>query len=152
MKERHIKCDTVPQLADSIFSAIKTRIFDSIEVYTPSYWAIKAAFDTLDFEQGERFVMIKQQYIVHHLWKQNKIMQKKAKLNRINLKYIELDKTNIRYGVHKDGYPFALVSMHCSRNNKKFIISFVAMKVLDHWYIADELELKLPDEIPSFLR
>jgi hypothetical protein len=34
--ERHIKCDTVPQLADSVFSAIKTRIFDSLEVYTPS--------------------------------------------------------------------------------------------------------------------
>jgi hypothetical protein len=152
MKERHIRCDTVPQLADSIFSAIKTRVFDSIEVYTPSYWAIKAAFDTLDFEREERFVMVKQQYIVYNLWKQNKILQKKAKLHRINLKYIELEKTNIRYGFHKEGYPFAMVSMNCSKNSNKFVISFVAIKVLNHWYIADELTLKFPDEIPSFMK
>jgi len=148
--ERHIKCDTVPQLADSIFGAIKTRIFDSLEVYTPSYFTIKAAYDTLQLEQEDQFVLIKQQYLVHNLYKQHKTLQVFAKRNKINLKFIELDRKEIQYGVHKNGHPYAIVTLYCFRNNKKFTIHFVAMKALDHWYIADELKLALEKkEVPK---
>jgi hypothetical protein len=137
--ERHIKCDTVPQLADSVFSAIKTRIFDSLEVYTPSY-----------LEQEDQFVLIKQQYLVHNLYKQHKTLQVFAKRNKINIKFIELDRKGIQYGVHKNGHPYAIVTLYCFRNNKKFTIHFVAMKALDHWYIADELKLALEKkEVPK---
>lgn len=144
--ERHIKCDTVPQLADSVFGAIKTRLFDSLEVYTPSYFSIKAAYDTMNLDQSDQFVLIKQQYLIHNLYKQHKKLHIAAKKNKINLKFIELVSKDIQYGLHKDGYPFAIVTLHCARNNKKFDIRFVAMKVLDHWYIADELKLTLEDK------
>lgn len=145
--ERHIKCDTVPQLADSVFGAIKMRIFDSLEVYTPSYFTIKATYDTLHLEHEDQFVLIKQQYLVHNLYKQYKTLKVVAKRNKINLKFIELDRQEISYGVHKNGHPFAIVTLYCFRNNKKFTIRFVAMKALDHWYIADELKLELEKKV-----
>lgn len=141
MNERHIMCDTVPQLADSVFAALKLPRFDSLEVYTPSYLQIKATFDTLKLKQNDQFVLIKQQYLVHNLHKQFKELQITAKRNKINLKYMELTDKTIQYGVHKDGHPFAQVVLKCTRNNKKFEIRFIAIKVLEHWYIGDELKL-----------
>lgn len=141
MNERHIMCDTVPQLADSVFQALKLPRFDSLEVYTPSYPQIKATYDTMDLNQNDQFVLIKQQYLVHNLHKQFKELQIQAKRNKINLKYMELTDKTIRYGVHKDGHQFAQVTLKCMRNNKKFEIRFIAIKVLEHWYIGDELKL-----------
>lgn len=141
MNERHILCDTVPQLADSVFSALKLPKFDSLEVFTPSYPQIKATYDTMNLHQNDQFVLIKQQYLVHNLHKQFKELQIQAKRHKINLKYMELTDKTIQYGVHRDGHPFAQVVLKCTRNNKKFEIKFIAIKVLDHWYIGDELKL-----------
>ena len=41
-KIARIYCDTMPVLADSIFSAIRTRKFTEIEKYTPSLDDLKA--------------------------------------------------------------------------------------------------------------
>lgn len=147
--ERYIKCATAEQLADSVFSAIKTRIFDSLETYTPSYFTIKEAYDTLELNQNDQFVLIKQQYLVHNLYKDFKKLQVYARKNKLNLKFIELDRKELQFGKHRDGYPFAQVKLHVSRNNKKSIISFIAIQVLDNWYIGDELKMMPePKEMP----
>lgn len=140
-KDRPLHCTSPEELADSVFAALKRPLFDSLEQYTPSYHQIKLAYDTFHIEQHDQFVLIKQQYLVHNLNKQFKTMQVKAKRAKINLKFMEKTGVEIQKGVHKNGYPFAVVVLKCARNNKKFQIRFIAMEIAGRWYIADELQL-----------
>lgn len=139
--DRPWHCSSPEELADSVFSALRRPIFDSLEQYTPSYHQIKLAYDTFHIEQHDQFILIKHQYLVHNLNKQFKTMQIRAKKAKINLKFIEKTGVDIQKGTHKNGYPFAVVVLKCKRNNKVFNIRFVAMEIAGRWYIADELQL-----------
>lgn len=141
-KVPRIKCDTVPVLADSIFSAIKTRKFVEIEKYTPSLDDLMATYDTLDIEGTLKMVRIKHNYLVLNLKKQHTVMVKRAKAYKFSLRNMEEVERSIKYSETPDGHQYAQVLYLVKRGKKKFLVSFLAIKLIDHWYIGDHLKIR----------
>jgi|GEM_PF-5347525 len=141
-KLARIKCDTVPALADSIFSALKTKKFVEVEKYTPSLEDLLATYDTLDIEGTFKLVRIKHNYMVVNLRKQHAVMIKTAKAYKFSLRNMELVERSIKYNQTTDGHHYAEVLYLVKRGKKKYLISFLAIKLIDTWYIGDHLKLQ----------
>jgi hypothetical protein len=141
-KIARIYCDTMPVLADSIFSAIRTRKFTEIEKYTPSLDDLKATYDTLEIDGSLKMVRIKHNYLMVNLRKQHVTLLKKAKAFKISLRNVELIEQSITYNTTDDGHRYAQVLYLVKKGKKKYIISFLAIKLIDKWYIGDHLKIR----------
>jgi hypothetical protein len=141
-KIARIQCDTVPALADSIYKAIKTRKFAEIEKYTPSLENLMATYDSLEIEGTIKMVRIKHNYLVVNLKKQHVVMLKKAKAYKVNLRTVVKIEQSISYSETDDGHRYAEVLYLVKKGKKKYIISFLAIELLDIWYIGDHLKIR----------
>lgn len=141
-KIARIHCDTMPVLADSLFKAIKTRKFSEVEKYTPSLDTLMATYDSLDIEGTLKMVRIKHNYLMVNLRKQHVAMLKRAKAYKVSLRNVELIEQSIKYNKTDDGHEYAQVLYLVKKGKKKYIISFLAIKLIDHWYIGDHLKIR----------
>jgi hypothetical protein len=132
--------DTVPQMADSIWPLLVKEDYESFAKYTPSYEYLATTFDSMQISNNPGVILVKQRYILHNLQKQFFRLKKDAAKSKVKLKFLELDSTSYLYGLNQEGHPFAYVTYYCKRNNKRYHIRFLAIKIMDYWFMGDELE------------
>jgi hypothetical protein len=141
-KIARIQCDTVPTLADSIFKAIRTKKFGNIEKYTPSLENLMATYDSLEIEGTIKMVRLKHNYLVVNLKKQHVVLLKRAKAYKVNLRTVVKIEQSISYDETDDGHRYAEVLYLVKKGKRKYIISFLAIELLDQWYIGDHLKIR----------
>ncbi len=134
--------DTLPSLADSVFIALRTKKFESLLPFIATVAMIKEEYDTLDLEYLDRLAGVKATYMVNKLRKDHLKMMKIAKIQHLNIRNMELVKKRYRVRTHQEGHEYGEVIYLCKSGNHQFYISFVALKMLDHWFLADELHIE----------
>lgn len=133
--------DTLPELADSIFNALKTKKFERLLPYTPTADMLKEQMDSMDLKQLQRLATVKQQYLEHNLRKQHIRMLKDAKVLRFNFRRMELIKQRIRIKEHETGVRYGEITYLCQSGKHKAYVAFLAIEVVDRWFIGDELRI-----------
>jgi hypothetical protein len=134
-------CDTIPELADSIFKFLKTKKFDLLKPYMPSADMLKEEFDSMDLTQLQRLATIKQQYWEHNLRKQHIKLLKDCKAMRFNMRNMVLVKQRIKLKELESGVRFGEVTYLCQSGKRKVFITFLAMEIVGKWFIGDELRI-----------
>jgi len=134
--------DTLPSLADSVFIALRTKKFESLLPFIATVAIIKEEYDTLDLEYLDRLAGVKSQYMLNKLRKDHLKMMKIAKIQHLNVRNMELVNHRYRTRTHQEGHEYGEVIYLCKSGNHQFYISFVALKMLDHWFLADELRIE----------
>ena len=127
------------ELADSVFSSLRDRKFEELKQYLVTTAVLQDEFDTLDLKALNRLAQVKSEYVEHHLRKQFIKMQKEAKISKINFRVMEALDRSIKYQTHGDGHEMAQVMYYCNSRKHKFYLSFVAVKIMGHWFLSDEL-------------
>jgi len=127
------------ELADSVFSSLHDRKFEELKQYLVTTAILQDEFDTLDLKALNRLAQVKSEYVEHNLRKQFIKMQKEAKSSRINFRVMEALDRRIKYQTHGDGHEMAQVMYYCDSRKHKFYLSFVAVKIMGHWFLSDEL-------------
>lgn len=135
--------DNLPELCDSFFSQLKFEEVERITVFLPEKSYLKATFDTLDINYNEANLLVKHQNLQFNLQKQYKKMLKKAEKHKLKLKHLEKQSVNYAYGKDDKGNEFCYVSMICNKRKFEYEIKFVTIKLLEKWFIADELSMEL---------
>lgn len=127
------------EMADSIFSSLKERKFEVLKQYVVTTQILQDEFDTLDLEALNRLAKVKAEYVEFNLRKQYIKMQKVAKFEHLNFRtMVQLDR-RIKYRTHTDGHEMAQVMYYCGSRKHKFYLSYVAVKIMGHWFLSDEL-------------
>ncbi len=134
-------CDTLPELADSIFIALKTKKFDRLLPYIASTDMLKEEFDSMDIKRLQKLAEVKHQYLVHNLRKQHIKMVKHAKFMRYSLRNMEMVKMRVRQKDHEIGATYGEITYLCKSGRKQFYITFLAIKIVGKWFIGDELRI-----------
>lgn len=134
-------CDTLPELADSIFNLLKTKKFDVLIPYMPTADMLKEEFDSMELKQLQRLATLKQQYWEHNLRKQHIKMLKDAKVMHFNMRNMELVKRRLKIKELESGVRFGEVTYLCQSGKHKVYITFLAMEIVGKWFIGDELRI-----------
>lgn len=134
--------DTLPELADSVFNALKTRKFENLIPFIATAEMIRVEFDTLDLDYLSRLATVKAQYMLNQLRKQHIKLTKYAKVYHLNLRNMEIVNQRIREKQHAEGHTYGEVIFLCESGSHKFYITFVAIKIIDRWFLADELGIE----------
>jgi len=134
-------CDTLPELADSIFAALKTKKFESLKPYLPTAEMLQEEFDSMDLKRLQRLATVKQQYWEQNLRKQHIRLLKDTKVMRINLRHMELVKRRIKMKELDSGVRVGEITYLCQSGKHKFYLTFLAMEVVGKWFIGDELSV-----------
>lgn len=145
-----IRCDTVPELADSMFSALRRDDFEFIKPYLPDKEYLKAAIDSVNPDMTSTMQDVRYQYLMGNMRTRFKKFQKEMSKQRLKWKDVVLVDREIEYGVHEDGHHYAYVTLRCVRKNKLFTISFLAIKLKGKWFLGDELRLGEPKKMNRF--
>ncbi|MFT4521631.1 MAG: hypothetical protein ACI8ZN_000568 [Bacteroidia bacterium] len=142
-------CDTLTQLADSIFNVLKTKKYDGLIQYMPTTAILSEHYDTLDKSYLQKLTLVKVQYVQNMLRKQHIKMLRYAKKHTYNLRTMELVKYRAKQSNTPEGHVHGEVLYLCKNGNKQFYIRFVALQILDRWFIVDELEILEVNPIQS---
>lgn len=134
-------CDTLPELADSIFKVLKSKKFERVLPYIATAAMLREEFDSMDVKELQRLANIKHQYLVNNLRKQHIKMVKHAKVMRYSLRNMEMVKMRVREREHEVGSRYGEVTFLCKSGKKKFYITFLAIQVVGKWFIGDELQI-----------
>ncbi|MCB9262960.1 MAG: hypothetical protein H6607_11355 [Flavobacteriales bacterium] len=134
-------CDSLSELADSIFSALKTKKFEALMPYIPTTDILKEHFDTIELNQLQRLADIKYQVMVRSLQKDHFKMNKYAKAMHYNLKTMELIKRRISTKKGESGTEYAEITYLCKSGKYTFYITFLAVEMVNRWFIADQLQI-----------
>lgn len=135
-------CDTLPELADSIFKVLKTKKFDRMVPYIPTTDMLKEQFDSMDIKQLQKLAEIKHQYMVNNLRKQHLKMVKYAKVMHYSLRHMELVKMRIREKEYEEmGTRYGEITYLCKSGKRKFYVTFLAIEIVGKWFIGDELRI-----------
>ncbi|MFT5724385.1 MAG: hypothetical protein ACI9JN_001504 [Bacteroidia bacterium] len=134
-------CDTLPDLADSIFKLLKTKKFDLLIPYMPTADMLKEQFDSMDLTQLQRLATLKQQYWVHNLRKQHIRLLKDAKVMRFSFRNMVLVKRRIKMKELESGVRFGEITYLCQSGKHKAYVTFLAMEIVGKWFIGDELRI-----------
>ncbi len=135
-------CDTLPELADSIFIVLKTKKFDLMKPYLPSAEMLQEQFDSMDLKRLQRLATVKQQYWEQNLRKQHIKLLKDTKVMRINLRNMVLIKQRIKIKELQSGVRVGEITYLCESGKHKFLLTFLAMEVVGKWFIGDELRIR----------
>ncbi len=135
--------DDLPELCDSFFSQLKFEEISRITAFLPEKSYLKATFDTLAINYNEANLLVKHQNLQLNLQKQYKKVLKQAAKHKLKLKHLEMKKVNYSYGKDDKGNEFCYVSMICNKRKYEYEIKFVAIKLLEKWFIVDELSMQL---------
>ncbi len=135
-------CDTLPELADSIFIVLKTKKFELMKPYLPSAEMLQEEFDSMDLKRLQRLATVKQQYWEQNLHKQHIRLLKDTKVMRINLRNMVLVKQRIKTKELDSGVRVGEITYLCESGKHKFLLTFLAMEVVGKWFIGDELTVR----------
>lgn len=134
-------CNTLEELADSIFSVLTTKKFENMVPYIATADMLSEEFDSMDLQDLQRLSQLKYQYVVNNLRKQHLKMVKYAQVMHYSLRRMELVKSRIREKEHELGSTYGEVIYLCQSGKHKFYISFLAIRIVDKWFIGDELKI-----------
>lgn len=129
-------------LADTIFSALKSKKFEDLKQFIVSANVLKDEFDTLDLKYLNRLANVKSEYAVRTIQKQHIKMLKECKLYRFNLRTMEGLDRKVRVKEHSDGHEFAEIVYYCKSGKRRFYLTFLELKIMNHWFLADELTVR----------
>ena len=135
-----VLCDTLPELADSVFKALKTKKFERLAYYAPTAEIIKAEMDTQDAAALQRMSLVKYEYIHKRLRKDHVVLVKYAKYYKLSLRRMELLDFKVESKV-KDGHHYGKVILYVREGKDEFYITFAAIEIQDRWFIGDYLRL-----------
>ncbi|MEY2924426.1 MAG: hypothetical protein RLZZ337_974 [Bacteroidota bacterium] len=131
--------ETLPELCDSFFSKLKYEDATTINAFIPEKNYLKATFDTLDIEYNETRLTVRHQNLAFNLQKQYKKLLKKAAKQKLKLKHLEKQKVDYEYGKDEKENEFCYVTFYCNKRKTEYEIKFVAIRLIDKWFIGDEL-------------
>ncbi|MBI1307247.1 MAG: hypothetical protein GC181_11645 [Bacteroidetes bacterium] len=130
---------TLEELADSVFEKLKTKKFDDLLPFIATANMLSEEFDSLDMGYLQRLSVIKAQYMVNSLRKDHLKMLRYAK--KFHLNFREMYLIGHRYREReKDGHIYGEITYECESGRHKFYITFFALKLVDHWFLADDLK------------
>lgn len=132
---------SVEELRDSVFPALKTRKFEPLTAFILNAPILQDQFDTMDLGYLQRLATIKAEYVSANLRKQHRILLKEAKANGYNLRLMTLADSRVRFSSH-NGIAVADVTYYCRYNKHRFYISFLAIQVMGHWFLSDQLRIR----------
>jgi hypothetical protein len=135
-----VLCDTLPELADSVFQALKTKKFERLAYYAPTAEIIKAEMDTQDAAALQRMSLVKYEYIHKRLRKDHVVLTKYAKYYKLSLRRMELLDYKVESKV-KNGHHYGKVILYVREGKDEFYITFAAIEIQDRWFIGDYLRL-----------
>jgi hypothetical protein len=130
------------ELSVAVYEDIKTRKFDSLLSYLVTTAVLKDEFDTLDLAYLNRLADVKSRYVEANLRKQHRKLLKEAKALHINLRTMELVDKVLRFK-STEGRDYVEVIYYCKSGKQKFYLSFVCLKIMNHWFVSDELSIRL---------
>lgn len=131
---------SVDELRDSVFPALKTRKFEPLNAFILDARILQDQFDSMDLVYLQRLATVKANYVAANLRKQHRKMLKEAKGYSYNLRMMTLTDSRIRYSTH-NGIAVADVTYYCRYNKRKFYIGFLAIQVMGHWFLSDQLRI-----------
>ncbi|MFT5513724.1 MAG: hypothetical protein ACI8SE_002133 [Bacteroidia bacterium] len=135
-------CDTLPELADSIFEVLKTKKFELLKPYLPTAPMLQEEFDSMDLARLQRLATVKQQYWEQNLRKQHIKLLKDAKVMHFSLRNMELVKRRIVTKELDSGVRVGEITYLCQSGKHKVYITFLAMEIVGRWFIGDELRIR----------
>jgi len=130
------------ELSDSIFKSLKTKKFEDLKQYIVNVKVLKDEFDTLDLTYLNRLATVKSEYAMRTVQKQHIKFLRECKAYHYNPRTMMGLDRKIRVKQHSDGHEIAEVLWFCKSGKHKFYIGFLQMKVMGHWFLADELVVK----------
>jgi hypothetical protein len=137
-------------LGDTAWLALQQKTNAQFMSLVPTLAVIKVTFDSLEIKNNPQIIRLKYNYIYYNVSKQLKSVQLKAKKNKIKFKTCELVKIETKEGADEKGNPFAYITLHIKKMKREFTIKFVALKLNENWYIADELKLEFKEDEPYY--
>ena len=137
-------------LGDTAWLALQQKTNAQFMSLVPTLAVIKVTFDSLEIKNNPQIIRLKYNYIYYNVSKQLKSVQLKAKKNKIKFKTCELVKIETKEGADEKGNPFAYITLHIKKMKREFTIKFVALKLNENWYIADELKLDFKEDEPYY--
>ncbi len=137
-------------LGDTAWLALQQKTNAQFMSLVPTIAVIKVSFDSLEIKNNPQIIRLKYNYIYYNVSKQLKSVQLKAKKNKIKFKTCELVKIETKEGADEKGNPFAYITLHIKKMKREFTIKFVALKLNENWYIADELKLEFKEDEPYY--
>lgn len=130
---------SLEELADSVYVSLHSRKFQTLEQYLFTTQILKDEFDTVDMEHLNRLAHVKSQYVYNLLRKQHKKLIKETKAFKYNLRTMELIDSKVKSGTHREGHEYGEVIYYVKSGKRKYYLTFVAVKMMDCWFLADEL-------------
>lgn len=141
---------TPEELVDTAWWALQRKTNAEFMSLLPTLEIIKATFDSLDIKKNPQIIKIKYNNIYFRVSKQLKFLNAKARANKLKFKTCEKDNVQIKQGKDDKGNVFAYVTINCHKGKRVFAIKFVALKLLENWYVLDELKLEFPEDDPYY--
>ena len=141
---------TTDQLAETAWWALQQKTKDDFMSLIPTLAIIKETFDSLEIKNNPQIIRIKYNTINFRVTKQLKFLNAKAKANKLKFKTCEKDKVKIEEGKDEYGNAFAYITLFCHKSKREFTVKFVALQLLENWYIVDELKLEFPEDNPYY--
>jgi len=138
------------QLADTAWWALQQKTNVEFMSLVPTLAVIKVTFDSLEIKNNPQVIRLKYNYIYYKVSKQLKSLQFKAKSSKIKFKTCELTKIDSKEGLDEKGNAFAYITLHVKKMKREFTIKFVALRLNENWYIADELKLGFMEDEPYY--
>ena len=134
------KSQSISNICDSIFNAIKYEDFDSLKKFIPTYKELSVTYDSLDMERKAEQILISQKSMVISLRRSFKSFQKQAKQIKIPLK--KMEKEQLRHLIQTyDGKKYSNVEMDCRYRNRGGTIYFTIIELNNKWYLGEDFRI-----------
>lgn len=134
------KAQSLTEIADSIFNAIKYEKFDSLKKFIPTYKELRTTYDSLDMERKAEQILVAQKMMVVSLRRSFKSFSKQAKQIKMPLK--KMEKVQLRHLVQTyDGKKYSNVEIDCRYRNRGGTIYFTTIKLNDKWYLGEDFRI-----------
>ncbi len=137
--------DSLPVLVDSFYSEIKLQDISSMKKFVPTMRYLKATFDTLDVEYTDNKVLVRQQMLLRGLQKDYRKILKKNEKAKVKFRHLNLESTEYDFGEDEEGNRFCYVTMHLKKRKKEYEMRYIAIVLIDKWFIGDKLEFERVD-------
>lgn len=134
------KAQTLTEIADSIFNAIKYEKFDSLKKFVPTYKELRTTYDSLDMERKAEQILVSQKMMMISLRRSFKSFSKQAKQIKMPLK--KMEKVQLRHLIQTyDGRKYSNVEIDCRYRNRGGTIYFTTIKLNDKWYLGEDFRI-----------
>lgn len=144
------KIESPKSLGDTVWNALLQKTDEQFFSLIPTIESLKETFDSLELKNNPQILKIKHNYISYRLKKQFKALKIHARKNDLKLKQCRLNEVKAVEGKDEKGVNYAYVTLYCSKSKKEFTIKFVALKLYNYWYIADQLKMEMKEENPYY--